>query len=265
MRRRVAGFTLIELLVVIAIIAILAAILFPVFTSAKDRAKQSSCASNMKQLSLAFLNYADDNNGFLPGLNCYLVNSATNQPMPPNWETLYPTMDKSLVKPGPVMAYVRNWDILNCPSDPSHQMSTYKAQRSGATKVFFTYTINGYMTRADSYGANDRTGADTCGVPLSHAMTASKAILLVDENSNPNQSQFEYAINDALFIWSDRTTDRHQSSKTVTWKVGGQTVQGKGAANVSYVDSHVKTVPGGLQWDQNLNMFREGFGTIVRR
>ena len=54
------GFTLIELLVVIAIIAILAAILFPVFAKAREKARQSSCASNLKQLALAIYNYKMD-------------------------------------------------------------------------------------------------------------------------------------------------------------------------------------------------------------
>lgn len=58
MRRR--GFTLIELLVVIAIIAILAAILFPVFAKAREKARQSSCLSNVKQLMLGHLQYAQD-------------------------------------------------------------------------------------------------------------------------------------------------------------------------------------------------------------
>ena len=54
------GFTLIELLVVIAIIAILAAILFPVFAKAREKARQSSCLSNEKQMALAILQYAQD-------------------------------------------------------------------------------------------------------------------------------------------------------------------------------------------------------------
>ena len=58
--RRKTGFTLIELLVVIAIISILAAILFPVFATAREKARQSSCASNMKQLGIAFLQYQQD-------------------------------------------------------------------------------------------------------------------------------------------------------------------------------------------------------------
>lgn len=61
------GFTLIELLVVIAIIAILAAILFPVFAQAREKARQTQCLSNLKQLGTAFAAYASDNDGRIPG------------------------------------------------------------------------------------------------------------------------------------------------------------------------------------------------------
>jgi prepilin-type N-terminal cleavage/methylation domain-containing protein len=66
MRRSHAGFTLIELLVVIAIIAILAAILFPVFAKARDKARVASCTSNTRQLLVAALCYAQDWDGGLP-------------------------------------------------------------------------------------------------------------------------------------------------------------------------------------------------------
>jgi len=67
-RKRVRGFTLIELLVVIAIIAILAAILFPVFTAARESGRTATCASNLRQISQALGMYRDLNNDY----NCYI-------------------------------------------------------------------------------------------------------------------------------------------------------------------------------------------------
>ena len=64
--RRKRGFTLIELLVVIAIIAILAAILFPVFAQAREKARQAMCTSNLKQLGNAFVMYCQDYDEMMP-------------------------------------------------------------------------------------------------------------------------------------------------------------------------------------------------------
>jgi len=89
------GFTLIELLVVIAIIAILAAILFPVFARAREKARQASCASNLKELALGVLMYAGDYDERL--VTRYYSGGG-------QWET-------SLVQP-----YIKNMQICRCPS-----------------------------------------------------------------------------------------------------------------------------------------------------
>ncbi len=104
MRRN--GFTLIELLVVIAIIAILAAILFPVFARAREKARQASCTSNMKQIALAILMYAQDYDEKVP----YAVTGWGDWGCPPTasggqyWWRLM------------VAPYIKNTQIFYCPS-----------------------------------------------------------------------------------------------------------------------------------------------------
>src|SRR6266542_2865473 len=82
-RRKRHGFTLIELLVVIAIIAILAAILFPVFAQARAKARQATCLSNLKQLGTAFMMYAQDYDETYPMSN-YGLPSGVNR----SWQYL---------------------------------------------------------------------------------------------------------------------------------------------------------------------------------
>jgi len=97
-RRKTTGFTLIELLVVIAIIAILAAILFPVFAKAREKARQASCASNEKEIMLAFLMYVDDYDEKMMQIH----NPSNGTGCLPYWDLVQP--------------YMKNRQILACPS-----------------------------------------------------------------------------------------------------------------------------------------------------
>ncbi len=141
------GFTLIELLVVIAIIAILAAILFPVFAQAREKARQTSCLSNTKQLSLAFIQYVQDYDEHLPNAMSGGDYKAATNPKPVNTlkcagaPTNTPAklggwMANCDYKPGgigtdfdpaqgSVYAYTKNAQMNVCPSDSSGQKNSY--------------------------------------------------------------------------------------------------------------------------------------------
>jgi len=109
------GFTLIELLVVIAIIAILAAILFPVFAQAREKARQTTCLSNLKQLGLASISYMEDND------EMYYPHRNKNVPNP--YLTQYPTISGDAAKrifwPEMIQPYVKSWGIFQCPDAPN--------------------------------------------------------------------------------------------------------------------------------------------------
>lgn len=126
MNRIRRAFTLIELLVVIAIIAILAAILFPVFAQAREKARSASCISNEKQISTAMLMYSQDYDeqmplafGYYPGVGWlwqYVGNTPYNNACPggvcgPNW-----TMAMSEYWVNSTQPYTKNYQIFVCPS-----------------------------------------------------------------------------------------------------------------------------------------------------
>lgn len=102
MGRRQSGFTLIELLVVIAIIAILAAILFPVFAQAREKARQASCLSNTKQVGTATLMYVQDYDEQMP-LSAYLDSGQ---------RVGYHVVDL-------IFPYAKNANVFQCPSAPN--------------------------------------------------------------------------------------------------------------------------------------------------
>ena len=133
------GFTLIELLVVIAIIAILAAILFPVFAKAREKARQSSCLSNLKQLSLACLSYVQDYDERMP--QSYI--STTN----PRYSFI------QFLEP-----YVKNSQIFDCPSAGIKSTIIYNGCRSYPfNAMLWTAALGSIATPAETVLMADGT------------------------------------------------------------------------------------------------------------
>ena len=149
MRRR--GFTLIELLVVIAIIAILAAILFPVFAKAREKARQTSCLSNLRQLGTAVLAYAQDYDERMPLSVGYQTPAVVLAgPEWPNywWEQ--------------VMPYMKNEQILACPSSGVKSVNSGGASDTRHT-VNYAYNIKASGQSLGTCTAPSETGINLDG------------------------------------------------------------------------------------------------------
>lgn len=112
-KQQIKGFTLIELLIVIAIIAILAAILFPVFAQVREKARQTSCASNLNQIGLAFAQYVQDNDETYPSV----YSGQSNQ------------ISAGQIKfwPYAIYPYVKSAGVYRCPNDAGTNACSYLA------------------------------------------------------------------------------------------------------------------------------------------
>jgi prepilin-type N-terminal cleavage/methylation domain-containing protein/prepilin-type processing-associated H-X9-DG protein len=182
---RRAGFTLIELLVVIAIIAILAAILFPVFAQAREKARQTSCLSNLKQMGTGLMMYVQDYDETLPRQDyCSTdllpgppMNLAASGCMPPNaerrvnhfkwWYWIYP--------------YVKNTDIFRCPSrqpDPI-ALTAYRFEKAYGLNLSVTGALNVFASEASRWQLDSWTGGTMAGIERP------SELLLVMDNYRP--------------------------------------------------------------------------------
>ena len=193
------AFTLIELLVVIAIIAILAAILFPVFARARENARRSSCASNLKQIGLGIMQYMQDSDGIYP------VQLETNP-------TVYWQYN--------VAPYLKSTQIYSCPSAPSTIVFSGNSQ-------FVAYGINYWLDYLGGYPipATESTISNPSGTILLCDTTGWAGSPIVERgyyraypsyyggfnNRNSTVYGFDYATPQT------RVSDRHFDGTNILW------------------------------------------------
>lgn len=212
MRRRY-GFTLIELLVVIAIIAILAAILFPVFAQAREKARQTSCLSNCKQVSMGFMMYFTDHDdqgpiGYASGIAWPNNYCGHNPSLRCWWEAITP--------------YTKNEDVYNCPS--ARFKLTGRIGNSGRQ-----YPPRG-LTLTQSFPMSIGAGpqqAGLCPQPARVALFGDASIAFgwaaAMAFANENRTRI-------LFPWGDGGP----------LEPGDQYTRHHGGSNIGFLDGHVK-------------------------
>ena len=204
------GFTLIELLVVIAIIAILAAILFPVFANAKERARYTKCLNNVRQLNTALTGYCGDNGGRVPFLSLY--NNATA----PNWSGTIQVFGRTDPKVGCLWSYAsRNYSIYICPSDVGREAKGLDLSLVplliDRQKYPLSYSMNGELNKKISTTNQNYECLRIDGIRM-----PSQVLCFIHESRD--------TINDGLYLWYNNECDQpdkiHWDGTTCTYADG---------------------------------------------
>jgi prepilin-type N-terminal cleavage/methylation domain-containing protein/prepilin-type processing-associated H-X9-DG protein len=269
--RRRAAFTLIELLVVIAIIAILAAILFPVFAQAREKARQASCLSNTKQLGLALLMYVQDYDETFP--HAAFWNQAQS------FSTFYSWTSQRCIQP-----FIKNKGIYVCPSDPKrtqHDAAYYglEADRVPASISYMANSISPQYTQDQSgslFGVTNPRGLltvgpaynDTSGPTALAAVPAPADIVMLIDGRDElyegiwfcgewenNEIDWCYsAIGDVVYSWMFPlyTTLAQEGDRYYRgWR------KHTAGANAVFADGHSRVVRAGDLYTEDPNRIRE--------
>lgn len=248
-----SAFTLIELLVVIAIIALLMALLMPALERAKEQAQRVVCLNNLNELTLAWLLYADDNEG-------KIVNGATgysdvqmswgDHRNELAWVHVYSdtSQDEQVrgIREGALWPYVMNIKIYRCPTGMVRENMVIEA---------LTYSIMFSMNAVCHSWDNVQEGNGTCIKHISEIQSPSPhyRLVFIDEGYMTPDA---YAVNYSTEEWWDDPPVRHGDGVTVSfadghseyWKwIGAETVKHGREAIIGYPTTWVPTTPEGCQ------------------
>jgi len=236
------AFTLIELLVVIAIIAILAAILFPVFAQAREKARQTSCVSNQKQLATAANMYMQDYDETLMLTVPGNVRASFTTPADRNATSALGLARRLSYWSNSIQPYVKNWDMNVCPSAPDDS-TDFGVTRAQARGVGLTYTMNGYLNAWALAGSPAPADVIVFSSGMGKMTMPGFGNVFPIPTGSPNGAPagcgFTYGPADPAWRFSRTGTDQCAFSFNFrhTWWVHGR------GENFTYLDGHAKYVP----------------------
>lgn len=225
---RRTGFTLIELLVVIAIIALLAAILFPVFTRARENARRTACISNLKQLGMGMMQYMQD------------------------YDEVYPTHYNGTQRwPQMMMPYTKSAQIYACPdrNDAKYRFTGTDDANGYTSAGYISYGMNYWL---NSYFPNTggATPVPTAPIKMAVVVRPAETVWIAEINGVTALTDNEYQCYPSYYgsggITTNTTYPNSRLNPTYGFDVTGPEAKGRLATrhfdgeNVLWADGHVK-------------------------